>query len=123
MINLYENNPVNKPRLETDTFFANYANNYSFSGIIDKTFKYIEDFQLLSPELWARFVNQFNEMILLSEQSEMIFLEFKKAFVAHLSKLVRHGASVYRQIISQLLSVKRNGDAGAVLLLRFFRKI
>lgn len=30
-----------------------------YEGVIDDAFRYIEDFQLLSPELWSRFVNQF----------------------------------------------------------------
>ncbi len=36
-------------------------NEYSYTGVIDDAIKYIEDFQLLSEELWARFVQQFRE--------------------------------------------------------------
>lgn len=61
MRQLYSTNPVNQPRLKTDTFFADYANNYKYEGFMDEVFRYIEDFQLMSPTLWARFVNQFKE--------------------------------------------------------------
>lgn len=52
---------ANYPRLKTDKFFADYENRYSYNGFMDKTFRYIEDFQLLKPELWRRFVQQFRE--------------------------------------------------------------
>ena len=59
MRNLYTENSANFPRLETDTFFADYENTYKYIGFVDDAFKYIEDFQLLDPALWERFVNQF----------------------------------------------------------------
>lgn len=52
---------ANYPRLRTDKFFVDYENKYQYSGFMDKTFRYIEDFQLLKPELWRRFVQQFRE--------------------------------------------------------------
>lgn len=58
---LYENNPVNRARLKTDKFFADYDNVYRYSGFMDDAAKYIEDFQLLNPTLWRRFVEQFRE--------------------------------------------------------------
>ncbi len=61
MRQLYENNPQNRPRLKTDKFFADYENEYKYRGILDKTADFIQDFQLLRPELWKRFVNQFRE--------------------------------------------------------------
>ncbi len=61
MKELYLKNSANYPRIETDTFFADYENTYKYSEYFDKAFRYIEDFQLLSPELWARFVRQFKE--------------------------------------------------------------
>mgnify|MGYP003290620072 CR=1 FL=1 len=61
MKNIYDNQPANYPRIKTDTFFADYSNTYKYSGFIDKAFKYIEEFQLLRPDLWARFVQQFRE--------------------------------------------------------------
>lgn len=61
MKNLYENNPMNAPRLNTDTHFADYSTEYSFRGFIDEAFDFIEDFQLLNPEMWERFVRQFRE--------------------------------------------------------------
>jgi len=57
----YEENTANYPRLKTDSFFADYDNTYKYNGFIDKAFNFIEDFQLLKPELWRRFVQQFRE--------------------------------------------------------------
>ena len=48
----YEENTANYPRLKTDSFFADYDNTYKYNGFIDKAFNFIEDFQLLKPELW-----------------------------------------------------------------------
>ena len=59
MRKLYKDNTANYPRLKTDKFFVDYENSYQFNGFIDETIKYIEDFQLLRPELWQRFVYQF----------------------------------------------------------------
>ncbi len=50
---------ANYPRLKTDTFFVDYENTYRYTGAADEIIRYIEDFQLLRPELWARFVRQF----------------------------------------------------------------
>ncbi len=58
---LYDNNPVNRPRLKTDRLFADYENEYKYDGILHRTANLIEDFQLLRPDLWKRFVNQFRE--------------------------------------------------------------
>lgn len=44
---------------KTDVFSVNKDNSCQFNGFIDKTYKYIEKFQLLDSELWARFVLQF----------------------------------------------------------------
>ncbi|MBP3704492.1 MAG: glycoside hydrolase family 127 protein [Clostridia bacterium] len=61
MKNLYEQGSANFPRLKTDTFFADYANEYHYTNFLDHTFRYVEDFQLLRPDLWKRFVQQFRE--------------------------------------------------------------
>ena len=61
MRNLYENNPMNSPRLDTDTHFVDYSAEYKHTGFIDKAYKFIEDFQLLNPVTWERFVKQFRE--------------------------------------------------------------
>ncbi len=63
MRDLYENNPVNARRLETDRHFADYENEYNYLGFVDKAFRYIEQFQLLAPSLWRRFVEQFREEV------------------------------------------------------------
>jgi len=61
MRKLYGENTANYPRLKTDKFFADYENSYKYCGFIDKAFKYIEEFQLIRPDLWSRFVQQFRE--------------------------------------------------------------
>ena len=58
---LYKENEANFPRLKTDKLFFDYANNYKYNGFSDKAIRFIEDFQLLSPESWERFVKQFHE--------------------------------------------------------------
>ena len=55
---LYANDPVNAKRIETDTLFTG-KNTTDYSGFIDRSIRYIENFQLLDPVHWARFVNQF----------------------------------------------------------------
>lgn len=57
----YNKNTANFPRLKTDSFFADYNNEYNYSETIGKMFGFIEDFQLLNTELWERFVQQFRE--------------------------------------------------------------
>ena len=61
MKKLYTDNPMNLPRVNTDTYFVDYTNSYSYRGFIDDSVKFIEDFQLLNPEMWERFVRQFRE--------------------------------------------------------------
>ena len=61
MRNLYENNPVNAVRLSTDVHFADYTNEYAYRGFMDESIKFIEEFQHMRPDIWARFVEQFRE--------------------------------------------------------------
>ncbi len=61
MRSLYKEKTANYPRLKTDRFFADYENTYNYSGFVDESIKFIEDFQLLDTELWKRFVYQFEE--------------------------------------------------------------
>jgi len=61
MKKLYMENTANEPRLKTDRFFADYRNLYKYKGFMDDFFRYIEDFQLMDPTLWRRFVQQFRE--------------------------------------------------------------
>ncbi len=56
---LYGKCTVNAKRVDTDKLFIDERSENSFEGFIDKTARYIEDFQLLSAEDWARFVEQF----------------------------------------------------------------
>ncbi len=61
MRELYKNDPVMAVRLSTDVNFTDLENEYSYRGIIHDSALFIEDMQLLRPELWARFVEQFRE--------------------------------------------------------------
>lgn len=61
MRELYTQNSANFPRGKTDTFFADYENTYAYTGFMDKTFRFVEDAQLLRTDLWERFVRQFKE--------------------------------------------------------------
>ncbi len=61
MKDLYENQPMNQPRCNTDRFFVDYANEYQYRGLLDDAFRYIEGFQLLDSVLWDRFVDQFRQ--------------------------------------------------------------
>ncbi len=57
--NLYKNNTVNYIRTQTDKLFIDENAKSEFTGIIDKTIRYVEDFQLLDEVEWTRFVQQF----------------------------------------------------------------
>ena len=59
--NFYEKNSANFPRLKTDKLFSDYDNVFEYDNFIDDAFSFTEDFQLLKPKLWQRFVNQFSE--------------------------------------------------------------
>ncbi len=61
MHNLYESNPMNRPREKTDALFVDYSAEYKYNGFMDEAFKFTEDRQLLDTEMWARFVHQFRE--------------------------------------------------------------
>ena len=61
MREIYKTNTANYPRLETDTFFADYDNNLHFTGFVDEQIRFIEQFQLLDADQWSRFVRQFKE--------------------------------------------------------------
>lgn len=58
MISLYKKNDANFPRIKTDEFFVDYANRLEFSGYVDDTANFIEEF-LLDGNVFARFVDQF----------------------------------------------------------------
>lgn len=44
-----------------DTFIYETENDYKYAGFVDDTYRFIEDFQLMKPELWKRFVTQFHD--------------------------------------------------------------
>ena len=56
---IYEKQTANYPRLATDALIADYENEYRYSGFVDEAIRYIEEFQLLDPVHWRRFVEQF----------------------------------------------------------------
>ena len=47
--NLYKKGSVNIKRLETDSLFSYMDAKCDFNGIIDKTMRFITDFQLTDP--------------------------------------------------------------------------
>lgn len=58
---VYAPHSANAPRLKTDAFFSDDANTYRYRGFVDRATRFVEEFQLLRPELWRRFVQQFRE--------------------------------------------------------------
>lgn len=61
MRELYAKGSANYPRLSTDCFWADYENRFRYRGVMDRAAQYIQEFQLLQPKLWERFVNQFGD--------------------------------------------------------------
>ena len=59
MRQIYSEKEANYPRLKTDKLFADYGNIVDYTNYIDRAIKFIEDFQLVDTQLWARFVEQF----------------------------------------------------------------
>lgn len=59
--NFYEQNTANFPRIQTDKLFVDYSNTAKYSGFMNEAFAFVENSQLLKPELWNRFVQQFRE--------------------------------------------------------------
>ena len=53
---IYEKGTANFPRLATDVLFSDYENDYHYDGFVDDAIRYIEEFQLLDPVHWRRFV-------------------------------------------------------------------
>lgn len=56
---IYSEKSVNYKRLSTDKLFIHDKAIVDYVGHIDDAFRFIEGFDLLKPELWARFVEQF----------------------------------------------------------------
>lgn len=54
-------NAVQAAEVNRDRFSAGMDCAYAWHGVIDQSIRYIEEFQLLRPELWRRFVQQFRE--------------------------------------------------------------
>ena len=57
----YQKKTANFPRLKTDALFADYENEYKYSGFVGDAFSFVLDKQLMCPDLWKRFVQQFRE--------------------------------------------------------------
>lgn len=58
---MYKEKTANFYRNETDINFVNYENTQQYSGIMEDTMKFIEEFQLMREDYWKRFVHQFRE--------------------------------------------------------------
>lgn len=56
---MYQKLDVNYPRLKTDIFFSDRKTVNRFNGYIDEIIRFVEEFQLLDEEMWARFADQF----------------------------------------------------------------
>ena len=56
---LYKKGTVNYNRLATDKLFIDENIKAKFTGKIEETYRFVEEFQLISPEEWKRFVEQF----------------------------------------------------------------
>ena len=48
----YQPNTANYPRLKTDTFFVDESNRYQYTGFVEGAIRFIDEFQLLRPDLW-----------------------------------------------------------------------
>ncbi len=56
---LYPSGSADLPRLSSDVFFADPESIAHYEGLFDRLASHIESFQLSSPTLWRRFVEQF----------------------------------------------------------------
>ncbi len=50
---------ANRPSFYSGKMTGNYNGEWHFKGIMDETINFIQDMQLLNPDLWLRFVRQF----------------------------------------------------------------
>ena len=61
MRDIYKDDLMNAPRAGRDVHFFDSSAERRYGGFIHRTYEFIENFQLIRPEVWARFVNQFRE--------------------------------------------------------------
>lgn len=59
----YQTHPIYGNRTETDRFFSVEEGAVSLKGDLDHAIRFIEDQQLLDPQLWAKFVTQFRDTV------------------------------------------------------------
>ncbi len=59
--NIYTDHPFCYNRLDTDKMFFAPSVNANISGKLDHAIRFIEDYQLMDPSLWAKFVTQFRD--------------------------------------------------------------
>ena len=59
ILSAYQNHPFYRNRTESDSFFALTPGSISLKGNLDYAVRFIEDYQLMNPSLWAEFVQQF----------------------------------------------------------------
>ncbi|MBQ1222692.1 MAG: hypothetical protein IIX84_00235, partial [Oscillospiraceae bacterium] len=60
-MSIYASQSAYLPRESTDRLFMNPTTKTVLSGRIADTLNFISDFQLISPEMWKRFVRQFSD--------------------------------------------------------------
>ena len=58
---LYNEREANYPRLKSDVCFADYKNEFKYTGLINEVFSFVDKKQLKRRDLWRRFVHQFKE--------------------------------------------------------------
>lgn len=56
---LLAGSPAHAPRLSTDALFLPPPGSFQYTGPLDQAVRFIQERQLLDPELWTRFVRQF----------------------------------------------------------------
>ena len=56
---IYQNNPMNKPRLATDTLLSDIFNTVEYRGVIRDTLDFVTKEQLKSTAHWHKFVEQY----------------------------------------------------------------
>ena len=85
VMKLYENNPMNSPRLATDLRFGDFGAEVEYGGAVADAFDFVTEAQLKSREHWRRFVEQYK-----MEDADGDGVGFKiKASEKHLKKLFK----------------------------------
>ena len=70
ILSAYQNHPFYRNRTESDSFFALTPGSISLKGNLDYAVRFIEDYQLMNPSLWAEFVQQFRNTPVKSDDAD-----------------------------------------------------